>query len=117
MSQPRAPACLQVRLPECQPHADAATPRSSSVPIHRRVLRKYSLARCAKCFCALPCALPYLHCGPCVRAEDKTVCGSITRADVADLVVKALRSDKTNNKVLSAIDNNSIPGSFEVFAL
>ncbi|KAL4439648.1 hypothetical protein ABPG75_002649 [Micractinium tetrahymenae] len=38
-------------------------------------------------------------------AEHNTVCGSITRADVADLVVKALRSDKTNGKVLSAVDS------------
>lgn len=77
---------------------------------------------------------------PCA-AEDTTVCGSITRADVADLVVKALRrqgrslnltmplfgchltnaflslcSDKTNGKVLSAVDSVSIAEpKFEVF--
>lgn len=52
-----------------------------------------------------------------VLTEDITVCGSITRADVADLVVKALRSDKSNNKVLSAVDSTSVPASFEVFSL
>lgn len=51
-----------------------------------------------------------------VLTEDITVCGSITRADVADLVVKALRSDKSNGKVLSAIDITTVPDAqFEVF--
>ncbi|PSC68750.1 DNA mismatch repair MLH1 [Micractinium conductrix] len=50
-----------------------------------------------------------------VLTEDTTVCGSITRADVADLVVKALRSD---NKVLSALDPATMPGvEFEAFVL
>jgi len=31
--------------------------------------------------------------------EDVTVCGSITREDVADLAIKALLSPKTDNKV------------------
>ena len=34
-----------------------------------------------------------------VLTEDTSVCGSITRADVADLVVKSLFSPKTDNKV------------------
>ncbi|PSC74444.1 oxidoreductase [Micractinium conductrix] len=53
-----------------------------------------------------------------VLTEDTTVCGSITRADVADLVVKALRSDRANNKVLSALDPATMPGvEFEAFVL
>lgn len=53
--------------------------------------------------------------GTAVLTEDKTVCGSITRADVADLVVKALRSDLSNGKVLSAVDKTSVPTPFEAF--
>jgi hypothetical protein len=34
-----------------------------------------------------------------VLTEDSSVCGAIARADVADLVVKALFSPKTDNKV------------------
>lgn len=34
-----------------------------------------------------------------VLTEDNTVCGAIHREDVADLLVHALFSDKTNNKV------------------
>ncbi|KAI7838153.1 hypothetical protein COHA_008084 [Chlorella ohadii] len=52
-----------------------------------------------------------------VLTEDITVCGSITREDVADLVLKALRSDLANNKVLSAVDSASLDAQFEVFAL
>ena len=36
-----------------------------------------------------------------VLTEDNTVCGAIHREDVADLLVHALFSDKTNNKVSS----------------
>lgn len=32
--------------------------------------------------------------------EDTSVCGSITREDVANLVIKALLSNKTDNKVM-----------------
>lgn len=34
-----------------------------------------------------------------VLTEDTSVCGSITREDVANLVIKALLSKKTDNKV------------------
>ena len=34
-----------------------------------------------------------------VLTEDSSVCGAIHREDVADLLVHALFSDKTNNKV------------------
>jgi hypothetical protein len=36
--------------------------------------------------------------------------GSITRDDVAALVVKALFNPKTDNKVLSAVDKNALFG-------
>ncbi|KAL4450594.1 hypothetical protein ABPG77_000950 [Micractinium sp. CCAP 211/92] len=52
-----------------------------------------------------------------VLTEDTTVCGSITRADVAELVVKALRSDKANGKVLSAVDAAAVQDDFEVFII
>lgn len=54
-----------------------------------------------------------------VLTEDTSVCGAITRADVADLVVKSLFSPKTDNKVLSAIDANKAftQKSFETFKL
>ncbi len=45
-----------------------------------------------------------------VLTEDPRVVGSIHRADVAQLVVRALNSDRTNNKVLSAIDKNQLFG-------
>ncbi len=41
-----------------------------------------------------------------VLTADASVCGAISREDTADLVVKALFSQKTDNKVLSAIDKN-----------
>lgn len=43
-----------------------------------------------------------------VLTEDNTVCGAIHREDVADLLVHALFSDKTNNKVLAAVDQDQI---------
>ncbi|KAI3434499.1 hypothetical protein D9Q98_002574 [Chlorella vulgaris] len=46
-----------------------------------------------------------------ILTEDTLVCGSISRGDVADLVVKALRSDRTNGKVLSAVDSTTVNGS------
>lgn len=54
-----------------------------------------------------------------VLTENTTVCGTITRGDVADLVCKALRSDKADKKVLSAVDTEKIFGSteFDVFTL
>lgn len=59
--------------------------------------------------------------GNAVLTEDKTVCGAVTRADVAELVAKALFSDNCNNKVLSCVDPNmlmeSSPKDFEVFQL
>ena len=39
-----------------------------------------------------------------VLTEDVTACGSISRDDVASLVVKALFSKKSDEKVLSAMD-------------
>lgn len=41
------------------------------------------------------------------------VCGAITRADVAELVVKALISDKASGKVLSAVDSEQVFGAPE----
>ncbi|KAF8073242.1 hypothetical protein HT031_000903 [Scenedesmus sp. PABB004] len=54
-----------------------------------------------------------------VLTADASVCGSITRADVADLVIKALLSSKTDNTVLSAVDKDGVFGDkeFEVFSL
>ena len=54
-----------------------------------------------------------------VLTEDKTVCGAIHRDDVADLVCRALLSDKATNKVLSAVDQSQLMGDpqFEVFQL
>eukprot|EP00775_Hariotina_reticulata_P010556 gene10556-10716_t len=51
--------------------------------------------------------------------DDVTICGSITREDVADLAIKALLSPKTDNKVLSAVDVNGVFGEKKVepFAL
>jgi hypothetical protein len=43
-----------------------------------------------------------------VLTDDMSVVGSICRDDVADLVVKALFSPKTDNKVLSAVDKNAL---------
>jgi nucleoside-diphosphate-sugar epimerase len=42
--------------------------------------------------------------GEAILTEDNTAIGSIHREDVADLVVKALNSAKTERKVLTAID-------------
>lgn len=54
-----------------------------------------------------------------VLTEDVTVCGSINRADVADLVVRALRSGKADGKVVSAVDKDQVFGApqFEVLEL
>ena len=51
--------------------------------------------------------------------ESTSVCGSIAREDVADLVCKALRSDKADRKVLSAVDTGKMfgDGAYEIFQL
>ncbi len=48
-----------------------------------------------------------------ILTEDPKIAGTIHRADVAQLVCKSLNSEKTNNKVLSAIDENMIYGQPE----
>ncbi|BAY13638.1 SDR family oxidoreductase [Calothrix sp. NIES-2098] len=48
-----------------------------------------------------------------VLTEDSRVVGSIHRADVAQLVVRALNSDRANNKILSAVDKNQLFGQPE----
>lgn len=54
-----------------------------------------------------------------VLTEDVGVCGAIHREDVADLLVHALFSEKTNNKVLAAVDQDQIMDQrdFAKFAL
>ena len=42
--------------------------------------------------------------GKAILTEDSTAIGSIHREDVADLVVRALNSQSTERKVLSAVD-------------
>ncbi len=48
-----------------------------------------------------------------ILTEDPKIAGTIHRADVAQLVCRSLNSEKTNNKVLSAIDENMIYGQPE----
>lgn len=49
--------------------------------------------------------------GNAVLTEDFSACGSITREDVATLVIKALLSKKADNKTLSAVDpGHMMPG-------
>lgn len=45
---------------------------------------------------------------------DPTVVGTIHRADVALLVCQCLRSDKSNNQVLSAVDRQMVYGQTEI---
>lgn len=54
-----------------------------------------------------------------VLTADTGVVGAISREDVASLVVKALFSDKADNKVLSAFDKNKVYSdkAYEVFHL
>lgn len=54
-----------------------------------------------------------------VLTENAGVCGAITREDTAALVIKALFSDKANNKVLSAVDSGKLSsqGAFEPFVI
>jgi uncharacterized protein YbjT (DUF2867 family) len=58
--------------------------------------------------------------GNAVLTEDTSIIGSINRADVADLVCRCLNSDasgglrqRTNNKILSAVDKNMLFGQME----
>ncbi len=57
--------------------------------------------------------------GNALLTEDPTISGIIHRADVAQLVINCLNSDKANNKILSAIDRNMLfkPVEFETFNL
>ncbi|AFY33474.1 SDR family oxidoreductase [Calothrix sp. PCC 7507] len=43
-----------------------------------------------------------------VLTENPLIVGSIHRADVAQLVVRALNSERANNKILSAVDRNQL---------
>jgi uncharacterized protein YbjT (DUF2867 family) len=43
-----------------------------------------------------------------ILTEDTRICGSIHRADVAELVCRCLNSERTNNKILSAVDKNML---------
>jgi hypothetical protein len=54
-----------------------------------------------------------------VLTDNAGVCGAITREDTAALVVKALFSPKTDNKVLSAVDKNKVSTQqpYEPFAV
>eukprot|EP00882_Tetradesmus_deserticola_P005020 GHRQ01005290.1.p1 GENE.GHRQ01005290.1~~GHRQ01005290.1.p1 ORF type:complete len:274 (+),score=130.36 GHRQ01005290.1:209-1030(+) len=49
-----------------------------------------------------------------VLTSDASICGSITREDVANVVIKALLSSKTDNQVLSAVDRNQVFGEKSV---
>ncbi len=48
-----------------------------------------------------------------ILTEDPRIAGTIHRVDVAQLVCSCLNSEKTNNKILSAIDENMIYGQPE----
>ncbi|MEH2172609.1 SDR family oxidoreductase [Nostoc sp.] len=48
-----------------------------------------------------------------VLTEDPHIIGSINRADVAQLVVRSLNSQRANNKILSAVDRNMLFGQRE----
>ena len=52
-----------------------------------------------------------------ILTEDPKIAGTIHRADVAQLVCRSLNSEKTNNKILSAIDENMIYGQPEFVKL
>jgi nucleoside-diphosphate-sugar epimerase len=45
---------------------------------------------------------------------DPTIAGTIHRADVAQLVCRCLRSDRANNRVLSAIDRHMVYGQPDI---
>jgi predicted amidohydrolase YtcJ len=46
--------------------------------------------------------------GTAILTEDVTAIGSIHRGDVADLVIRALDSPRTEQKILSAVDPSLI---------
>ena len=48
-----------------------------------------------------------------ILTEDPAIAGTIHRADVAQLICRSLNSENTNNKILSAIDENMIYGQPE----
>ncbi|MEH2295626.1 SDR family oxidoreductase [Nostoc sp.] len=48
-----------------------------------------------------------------VLTEDPHIIGSINRADVAQLVGRCLNSQRTNNKIFSAVDRNMLFGRIE----
>ncbi|PSB22122.1 SDR family NAD(P)-dependent oxidoreductase [Phormidesmis priestleyi ULC007] len=54
-----------------------------------------------------------------VLTEDPKIAGTIHRADVADLVCRCLKSDRTNNKIFSAVDRTMTysDATFEEFAV
>jgi uncharacterized protein YbjT (DUF2867 family) len=49
-----------------------------------------------------------------ILTEDNTIAGSITRADVAELVCQCLSSDRVNNCVLSALDRQKLSVQREI---
>ncbi|KAG2495215.1 hypothetical protein HYH03_006821 [Edaphochlamys debaryana] len=49
--------------------------------------------------------------GKAILTEDASASGMIHREDVAELVIKALLSDKANSKILTAIDPSKVPGT------
>ncbi|MBW4469757.1 MAG: SDR family oxidoreductase [Stenomitos rutilans HA7619-LM2] len=51
--------------------------------------------------------------GTAVLTENPNVAGSIHRADVADLVIRSLTSDRAKNKILSAVDRTLLFGQLE----
>ncbi|MBD2496347.1 SDR family oxidoreductase [Nostoc sp. FACHB-280] len=48
-----------------------------------------------------------------ILTEDTRIVGSIHRADVAQLVCRCLNNNRTNNKILSAVDKNMLFGQIE----
>ncbi|MBD2299812.1 SDR family oxidoreductase [Nostoc sp. FACHB-190] len=48
-----------------------------------------------------------------VLTEDTSIVGSIHRADVAQWVCRCLNNNRTNNKILSAVDKNMLFGQIE----
>ena len=57
--------------------------------------------------------------GTAVLTENPNVAGSIHRADVADLVCRCLKSERSHNKILSAVDRTLLFGqpAFEDFTV
>ncbi|WP_071516610.1 SDR family oxidoreductase [Geitlerinema sp. PCC 9228] len=46
-----------------------------------------------------------------ILTEDSSVAGTITRADVAQLICECLTSDKANNRILAAVDKDTVRSS------